>query len=206
MKSKQNKYFNTVSFSALLVVTLTFFGLSPIHAEKKQNSNSQTKEGKILIDHTVKLIDGKEISLNSYRGKTLLIVNTASRCGYTSQYEDLKKLQDTYEKQGFTVLAFPCNDFGGQEPGSAEEIVKFCQTRFSVNFPLFEKVHAKGPKKSPLYQTLTEQTPEGIKGEIRWNFTKFLVGPDGQVLKRFEPGVNPNDEAVHQAIKKTLKQ
>ncbi|MBM4290794.1 MAG: glutathione peroxidase [Deltaproteobacteria bacterium] len=158
----------------------------------------------VLIDHEVKTIDGQTVRLSDYRGKALLIVNTASFCGFTSQYADLKTLQDTYGPKGFTVLAFPCNDFGGQEPGSPEEIKSFCNARFSVNFPLFEKIRAKGPEKSPLYKTLTEQTADGIRGEVRWNFTKFLVNPRGEVVARFGPSDNPNDEDVRAAVEAAL--
>ena len=186
----------------LSALALSIFMISVSSAEVRTTSKkSGVKAGdKAMIDHKVKNIDGTEVDLTSYRGKTLLIVNTASYCGYTRQYADLKKLQDKYAKKGFTVLAFPCNDFGGQEPGSPEEIKSFCKGRFEVNFPLFEKVRAKGPSKSPLYKTLTEDTPVGIKGEIRWNFTKFLVNKAGKVVKRYESGVNPNDPAVHEAI------
>ena len=158
-----------------------------------------------VLNHTVKTIDGAEVNFEDYRGKSLLIVNTASYCGYTKQYADLKKLQDLYSARGFTVLAFPCNDFGAQEPGSAKEIKRFCKTRFDINFPLFEKVHARGESKSPLYKTLTEETAEGIKGEVKWNFTKFLINPRGEVVARFESGVNPNSSELHKAIEETLK-
>ncbi len=158
-----------------------------------------------VLNHTVKTIDGAEVSFADYRGKSLLIVNTASYCGYTKQYADLKKLQDLFSARGFTVLAFPCNDFGAQEPGSAKEIKRFCKAKFDINFPLFEKVHARGESKSPLYKTLTEETAEGVKGEVKWNFTKFLVNPRGEVVARFESGVNPNSSEVHKAIEETLK-
>ena len=188
--------------TTVLILSLMIIGVSQAETNAK---SSQTKvENKAMIDHKVKTIDGTDVDLASYRGKALLIVNTASYCGYTRQYADLKKLQDQYAKQGFTVLAFPCNDFGGQEPGSAEEIKSLCKGRFEVNFPLFEKVRAKGPNKSPLYKTLTEDTSDGIKGEIRWNFTKFLVNKSGQVVKRYESSVNPNDAVVHNAIKSLI--
>jgi len=159
---------------------------------------------KVMIDHVVEDINGKKIDLKSYRGKVLLIVNTASYCGYTRQYADLKNLQTQYAKEGFSVLAFPCNDFGNQEPGSAKEIKSFCEGRFEVNFPLFAKVKAKG-EKSPLYKTLTEQTGTDIKGEVRWNFTKFLVNQKGEVVQRFESGVSPTGKEITSAIAKLLK-
>ena len=157
-----------------------------------------------IIDHTVNRLSGESVKLSDYRGKVLLVVNTASFCGYTRQYGDLKQLQDLYGKKGFTVLAFPCNDFGGQEPGSAEEIRSFCQAKFQVNFPLFEKIHAKGPKKSPLYKTLTEETSKEIRGEVRWNFTKFLINKKGEVVARFESSENPTSDRVQALIKKYL--
>jgi len=175
-------------------------------APSQQAPSQKAPSQKALIDHEVKRLDGTPVKLSDYRGKSLLIVNTASFCGYTQQYADLKALQTRYEAKGFTVLAFPCNDFGGQEPGSPEEIKSFCKARFDVNFPLFEKVHAKGPKKSPLYKTLTEESAEGIKGEVRWNFTKFLVNPKGEVVARFESSVNPNSAPVHKAIEASLEQ
>ena len=156
------------------------------------------------VDHEVKTLGGETVRLSDYRGKALLIVNTASFCGFTSQYADLKALQDAYAAKGFSVLAFPCNDFGEQEPGSPEEIKAFCSARFDVNFPLFEKIHAKGPKKSPLYKTLTEETAEGIRGEVRWNFTKFLVSPAGEVVARFEPNESPSGARVRAAVEAAL--
>ena len=160
-------------------------------------------ESSMLISHTVSSIEGKSVSLDQYRGQALLIVNTASLCGYTKQYADLVAIQKSYQEKGFTVLAFPCNDFGGQEPGDAKEIQSFCQTRFSVNFPLFEKVHAEGSEQSPLYKTLTS-LPAPLGGPVRWNFTKFLVNPKGEVVARFEPGDRPTSAKVKKAIEAVL--
>ena len=169
----------------------------------KSDLNS-TKVSTPVINHQVNNIDGQAVSLSDYRGKVLLIVNTASRCGYTRQYKDLVKIQEIYGDQGFTVLAFPCNDFGGQEPGSAQEIKAFCDASFNINFPLFEKLHARGAEKSPLYQTLTT-LPAPLGGEIRWNFTKFLVNTEGQVIKRFDPSDSPSSDQVKSAIEAALK-
>ena len=157
----------------------------------------------MTIDQTVQTLDGKTKSLADYRGKVLLIVNTASQCGYTPQYAGLEKLYQTYRGRGFEVLGFPCNDFGAQEPGSAEEIRTFCDTRYHVTFPMFAKVKAKGDK-SPLYKALTEETADGIKGEVKWNFTKFLVDAAGHVVARFESRAEPESAEVTQAIEKLL--
>lgn len=154
-------------------------------------------------DLRVNGIDGKPVDLSSYKGKALLIVNTASECGYTPQYATLQKLYEKYAARGFEVLAFPCNDFGGQEPGTAQQIQTFCSTKYHITFPLFEKVRAKAPK-SPLYEYLTERTGEGLRGEIKWNFTKFLVNPAGDVVARFEPSVDPLDAKVTGALEKLL--
>jgi len=156
-----------------------------------------------VLDHSLRTITGEAASLADYRGKALLIVNTASECGLTPQYSGLEALQARYKDRGLVVLGFPCNDFGAQEPGDAEQIQSFCRTQFGVSFPMFEKVRAKGDK-SPLYQTLTEQLPEGLKGEIRWNFTKFLVDREGHVVKRFEPTVDPGAPEVTTAIEELL--
>lgn len=192
-----------ISLLLSIICTLALCVQSSFSTPVDQDASAQ-KTTSVLIDHEVKRLDGTPVKLSEYRGKTLLIVNTASYCGYTQQYADLKTLQDQYEKQGFTVLAFPCNDFGAQEPGSPEEIKRFCKARFDVNFPLFEKVRALGSNKSPLYRTLTEQTKEGIKGEVKWNFTKFLVNPKGEVVERFEPSDNPNSPKVRKAIENHL--
>ena len=151
---------------------------------------------------TVTDIDGKPRDLAQYRGKAVLIVNTASRCGFTPQYEGLEALYDRYRARGFEVLAFPANDFMGQEPGSNDEIKTFCTTRFKTSFPLFAKVSVKGKNMTPLYQWLTASSP--FPGDIPWNFTKFLVAPDGRVIARFGPRTKPEDAEVISALEPIL--
>ncbi len=157
-----------------------------------------------MIEHTVQTLKGETVALSTYRGKALLIVNTASECGYTPQYDGLEKLYQAYKDRGLVVLGFPSNDFGGQEPGTAEEIGAFCRKNYGVTFPLFAKVHAKGAEIAPLYKTLTEDTGAGIRGEVRWNFTKFLVDPKGDVVARFEPKVEPQARELVAAVEKAL--
>ena len=156
-----------------------------------------------VYSHKVKDIDGQEVSLSSYKGKVLLIVNTASQCGYTKQYDGLEALYKKYQKQGLVVLGFPSNDFGGQEPGSDAEIKKFCQTRFKVDFPLFAKGSVRGEQKQPLFKTLTDRSAK--PGEIRWNFEKFLLSPQGQLVARFDSKVTPEDPQLISAIEAQLK-
>jgi len=141
-------------------------------------------------DFKVKTIDGKEASLSDYKGKAVLIVNTASECGYTPQYAGLEALYEKYKSRGFTVLGFPSNDFGAQEPGSNAEIKKFCELRYKTTFPLFSKIPVKGPEADPLYKYLTG-LPGKQGGPVTWNFNKFLVGPDGKVIEHFDSRVEP---------------
>jgi glutathione peroxidase len=150
-----------------------------------------------------KTITGGETSLAAYKGKVVLMVNTASKCGLTPQYEGLEALHKKYAEKGFTVIAFPCNDFGNQEPGSADEIAEFCKTRFSVSFPLMEKVHVKGPQQHPLYTALTGKDG-AFPGDVKWNFGKFLIGKDGKPIARFEPKQTPDSPAIASAIEKAL--
>lgn len=157
-----------------------------------------------IIDHEVTTLDGKPKRLSEYRGKALLLVNTASECGYTPQYAGLQALYGKYRARGLEVLAFPSDDFGHQEPGTAEQIREFVDQKFSVEFPMFDKLHATGPQVAPLYKTLTEQTGEGIRGAVKWNFTKFLVDPSGRVVARFEPEVEPGDAELVGAIERVL--
>ena len=158
-----------------------------------------------LLDIPVRTIDGDDATLAEHAGKVLLIVNVASRCGLTPQYEGLERLQEKYAGQGFSVLGFPSNQFGGQEPGSHQEIKQFCSMTYGVTFPMYEKVDVNGPGRHPLYAQLTA-TPDaaGTAGDVEWNFEKFLVGRDGSALARFRPDTEPEDSAVAAAIQSPL--
>jgi glutathione peroxidase len=185
-------------------------------------SNAYTKliskgENKLSVySYHANLSNGTEVSLEDYKGKVLLIVNTASKCGLTPQYEGIEKLYETYKDNGFTVLGFPCNQFGGQEPGTDEEISSFCSLNYNVTFPLFKKIEVNGENTHPLYQYLREQAPldsnagdnssenneELVDSSIKWNFTKFLIDQDGNVVKRFAPTTKPED--IEEDIEKLL--
>lgn len=157
-----------------------------------------------LYDIPLKDIKGKETSLKEYKGKALLIVNVASKCGNTPQYTALEAIQKEYKEKGLVVLGFPCNEFGGQEPGTAEEIVSFCTTKYNVTFPMFEKLHVKkGPEQHPLYAKLSGPASP-FPGDVKWNFGKFLVGKDGAIINRFEPKTKPDAPEVKQAIEAAL--
>jgi glutathione peroxidase len=151
----------------------------------------------------VKDIEGKETSLEAYKGKVLLIVNVASRCGFTPQYKELQAVYEKYKDKGFVVLGFPCNQFGGQEPGTDAEIKEFCSSKYNVTFPLFDKIDVNGANRHPLYTTLAGKDSP-YPGDIKWNFSKFLVGRDGKILKRFESKVVPDSPEVTQAIEAAL--
>ena len=157
-----------------------------------------------LQDIPLKDINGKETSLGAYKGQVLLVVNVASKCGLTPQYKALEAVHQKYKDKGFSVLGFPCNDFGSQEPGTNQEIKEFCSTKYAVTFPLFDKLHVKGPEQHKLYAALTGTTSP-YPGEIKWNFGKFLIGKDGKILKRFEPKVAPDSPEVMAAIEAALK-
>ncbi len=157
-----------------------------------------------LQDIPFKTADGKDASLKDYAGKVVLVVNVASKCGHTPQYAGLEELYKKYSPEGFVVLGFPCNDFGGQEPGTNEEIKEFCTSKFAVTFPIFDKVHVKGPGQAPFYAALSGPAAK-FPGDTKWNFGKFLIGKDGEVLARFEPGVKPADPAVVAAVETALK-
>ena len=145
--------------------------------------------------------DKRILHLGDYSGNVLLVVNVASYCGFTTQYKDLQKLHDLYSEKGLKILAFPCNDFGNQEPDSLEEIKNFCSTKFNVKFDIFDKVHAKGDTTEP-FTTLNKMEPEG---DVEWNFEKFLIGKDSEVIARFKSGVNPLDENLIAAIEVALE-
>ena len=156
-----------------------------------------------IYDFSARDIDGKERSLSEFRGKVLLIVNTASQCGFTYQYKGLEELHRKYAAKGVEVLGFPCNQFGAQEPGDADEIKNFCSLTYDVTFPMFAKIDVNGANAHPLYEYLTQQKGGGLLGRrIKWNFTKFLIGRDGRVLRRFAPTVTPEqlDGVIQRAI------
>lgn len=161
--------------------------------------------GMSIYDASIKTLNGEDSSLADYEGKALLLVNVASKCGLTPQYEGLEALQRQYEDRGFSVIGFPCNQFLGQEPGTADEIQTFCSTTYGVTFPLFEKIDVNGDDRHPIYSELTQATDsEGEAGDITWNFEKFLVSPIGNVVGRFRPQVEPNDPTLVAAIEATL--
>ncbi|MEN8778296.1 MAG: glutathione peroxidase [Glaciecola sp.] len=156
-----------------------------------------------IYDFSMTLANGQEQALAEFKGKVLLIVNTASKCGFTPQYDGLQKLQDQYADKGFSVLAFPCDQFGKQEPGSDEEIMSFCTTKFNVNFPVFSKIEVNGDNAAPIYQVM-KSSAKGIFGSegIKWNFTKFLVNAEGEIIKRYAPTTKP--EVIAKDIEKQL--
>ena len=155
-----------------------------------------------LTDFNATAIDGQDVDLSTYAGQVVLVVNTASQCGFTPQYKGLQQVHDEYAEKGFSVLGFPCDQFGGQEPGSEDEIASFCERNFGVTFPLFSKVEVNGDGAHPIYQWLRAQK-RGLMGDkIRWNFTKFLVGKDGKVIGRYSPTTKP--EKITRDIEKAL--
>jgi glutathione peroxidase len=150
-----------------------------------------------LYDIPIHTLQGDDATLGDYKGKTLLVVNVASKCGLTPQYEGLERLQKTYGDRGFSVIGFPCNQFLGQEPGSAEEIAEFCSATYGVTFPLMEKIDVNGDDRNPVYAELTQkEDAEGNAGDITWNFEKFLVSPKGDVVARYRPQVEPEDPTI----------
>jgi glutathione peroxidase len=161
--------------------------------------------GSSLYTFTLNSIDGKPAPLADYKGKVVLIVNVASQCGYTPQYSALEAIYEKYKNQGFVIVGFPANNFGAQEPGTNEEIKTFCSRKYNVTFPMYAKISVKGADQAPLYAYLTKETGKGIAGEIQWNFTKFLVDRNGNVVQRFEPAVTPDSTDVTTAIEKQLK-
>ena len=156
-----------------------------------------------IYDIAVKDIDGKDATLAAYKGKVVMIVNVASHCGYTPQYKNLEAVYQKYKDQGFVVLGFPCNQFGGQEPGTNEEIKQFCTSKYDVTFPLFDKIEVNGANRHPLYVALAGETSP-FPGDIKWNFTKFLIGKDGKIINRFDSKVKPDSPEATAAIEAAL--
>jgi len=188
--------FSALAMSAALLVSIPWAMVSAQTPSKKPTS---------VLDFTMKDIDGKDVPLAKFQGKVLLIVNTASQCGYTPQYKGLQEIYQKYKDQGFEILAFPANEFGAQEPGTDDQIKQFCSSRFQVTFPLFSKIVVKGKGIHPLYEFLTsESTDPKHAGPIPWNFAKFLVNRKGEVASRFEPGIKPDSTELNGAIEKAL--
>jgi glutathione peroxidase len=160
---------------------------------------------KTVYDFTLNSIDGQPTSLSTFKGKVVLLVNVASRCGYTPQYTALEAVYEKYKDRGLVIVGVPANNFGGQEPGTNQEIKTFCAAKYNVTFPMMAKVSVKGKDIAPLYQFLTDKNANPqTGGEIGWNFTKFLIGPDGQVIARFDSAVTPDSKEVTSAIEKAL--
>jgi glutathione peroxidase len=175
-------------FGALLIMATSLFAASSFYG------------------FTLNSIDGKAAPLADYKGKVVLVVNVASQCGYTPQYSALEAVYEEYKNQGFVILGFPANNFGAQEPGTNEEIKTFCSRKYNVTFPMYAKISVKGADQAPLYAYLTKETPPGIAGEIKWNFTKFLIDRNGNVVQRFDSAVTPDSKEVVSAIERQLKQ
>ena len=189
-----------LTFAAMLLVMAT---MTSIRAGDNPSKGGKTP---LIYDFTLKNIDGKDAKLDQYRGKALLLVNVASQCGYTPQYEGLQKLYFKYKDKGLVVLGFPANDFGAQEPGSDQEIKTFCSTKYNVTFPMFSKISVKGPDEHPLYKFLTDQkTDPKFAGEITWNFNKFLIDKNGNIVARFDSKDTPESDKVVAAIEQALK-
>ena len=195
---------NLLSLERILVMA-SIFGISLFGG----NMNAQNISDEELLDSanvykfSVKNIKNEEVNLKNYEGKVLLIVNVASECGFTPQYEGLKKIYKKYNSQGFEILAFPCNDFGKQEPGTNEEIQNFCSLNFNTTFQLFDKISVKGEEKAELYKMLTDNPVTG-KSKILWNFEKFLIDKNGNVVKHFRSRTKPEDEKLTSIIEELL--
>ena len=163
-----------------------------------------TTQASDIFGFTLNDIDGKPVALSQFRGKTLLLVNTASLCGNTPQYADLQTMYERYRSKGFEILAFPANNFGQQEPGTNEDIKGFCLTKYSLTFPLFSKISVKGSDKHPLYRYLTEESP--FPGDVEWNFQKYLVDPNGTVIARYHHRTKPMSDEIVRDLERTLAQ
>jgi len=187
----------------ILMTILSLFCCVSI-ANGATSSTQPSKLDKTVYQFEVVDINGQKTKLELYRNKVLLIVNTASQCGYTPQYKGLQKIYTKYKSRGFLVLGFPSNDFGGQEPGKNKEIKNFCELNYKVTFPLFSKVVVSGSGKIPLFKFLTEDAEGKIAGPIEWNFEKFLIGRDGRLIDRYKSGVDPESQGVLQGIETAL--
>lgn len=191
---------------ALLLVKAVRANAGANAGSKASANGVEKRKAKSMYDFTLKNSKGRDVKLEEFRGQVVMLVNVASKCGYTPQYEGLQKIYERYRAQGFTILAFPANNFGAQEPGTNEEIQEFCRINYGVTFPVFSKISVKGEDQHPLYKYLTgRDTNPDFAGDIKWNFGKFLVGRDGRVVARFDSADKPEDSKVTQAIEQALK-
>lgn len=191
----------------ILSIAVLFVGIVGAVIYLTNSTPIVSAKAKSVLDFKMNNIDGKEVELKKYKGDVLLIVNTASKCGYTPQYEGLETIYEKYKSQGFDVLGFPANNFGGQEPGTETEIKEFCESKYKVTFPMFAKISVKGDDQHPLYNFLTnKETNPQFAGDISWNFNKFLVDRSGKVVARFSSKDTPESEAVTGAIENYLKE
>lgn len=196
------------SFIISSIITVVITGFTVLFFNTTITADNKIKKGDDVNNNIsdIKVMDmsNKQIQLSDYNGKVLLIVNVASKCGYTKQYKGLQKIYEKYNDQGFEILAFPCNQFGGQEPGSNDEIAEFCSTNFGVTFNLFDKIDVNGKNRSPLYERLTNNSVVE-KGDIKWNFEKFLINKNGDIIARYATGVEPESKELTDAIENELK-
>lgn len=190
-----------VIIMSLLVTTFNITAQDKSNLSVNNKSNSSMDN---INDITVLDMNNKQVNLSDYNGKVLLIVNVASECGYTKQYAGLQDIYEKYNPEGFEILAFPCNDFGGQEPGTNKQIQNFCSSKFGVTFKLFDKIKVLGNDKSPLYERLINNSVTE-KGDVKWNFEKFLISKEGKIVERFRTKVEPTNDEVISAIERELK-
>jgi glutathione peroxidase len=196
-----------ITLLAIAVLIITSAAVALTRANKTTTNESVKMIEKSVLEFTMKDIDGKDVKLDEYRGKVLMLVNVASHCGYTPQYEGLESIYKKYKDQGLVVMGFPANNFLGQEPGTNEEIKTFCKTKYNVSFPMFAKISVKGGDIHPLYRFLTgKNTDPEFSGDISWNFNKFLVDRSGKIVNRFETKEKPESEKIIASIESALKQ
>ena len=191
---KKNRINKFIILGIILPITFIILTLSFMLSEDK-NMNKENNHSKSIYDFSARTIEGTEKSIETYKNKVFLIVNTASQCGFTPQYKGLEELYEKYNKSGFEILGFPCNQFKHQEPGSNEEIKNFCTNNFNIKFQMFEKIDVNGDDAHPIYKFLTKAAPGLITDSIKWNFTKFLIDKNGNVVKRFAPQTVPDSIA-----------
>lgn len=191
-----------ISNSIFVIILILLFS-SRAHSTTEQLNDKGENVKANIYNIVVKDMDGKDVKLSDFKGKVLLIVNVASKCGYTPQYEGLQKIYEKYKEKGFEILAFPCNDFKGQEPGTNEEIKEFCTSTYGVSFKLFNKIKVLGDDREPLYELLINSDSVD-KGDVKWNFEKFLISKDGEIVGRFRSKVKPEGEELTSEIEKYL--